>query len=167
MSPVSLPPSAAALVQSLSLAPHPEGGYFRETFRSSVTLQTPRGPRAAMTAIHYLLPAGAFSGFHRVTSDEVWHHVNGDALELHLLDERGHYAVHRLDATLRTGAVDHVVVPAGAWQAARPAEAQAGYALVSCDVAPGFDFADFEMAKAEQLVPLCPSRAELIRALCR
>lgn len=160
-------PAAEELVRALSLAPHPEGGFFKETFRSRVTLQTPKGPRAAMTAIHYLLPAGAFSGFHRVSSDEVWHHVQGDALELHLLDDAGTYTVHRLDASLANSAVDHVVVPAGVWQAARPAASTKGYALVSCDVAPGFDFVDFEMAKAEQLLPLCPARAELIRALCR
>lgn len=160
-------PATERLVRTLSLTPHPEGGFFRETFRSRVTLQTPRGPRPAMTAIHYLLPSGAFSGFHRVMSDEVWHHVQGDALELHLLDDAGTYAVHRLDASLGGGAVDHLVVPAGVWQAARPAATAQGYALASCDVAPGFDFADFEMAKAEQLLPLCPARADLIRALCR
>lgn len=164
---MSLHPAAEALVRSLQLAPHPEGGFFKETFRSSVRVATPRGERAALTAIHFLLPAGGFSGFHRVSSDEVWHHVQGDPVELHLLDAQGAHTVTVLHASRSSGAVDHLVVPAGVWQAARPVGAAAGYALVSCDVAPGFDFADFELARPEQLLPLAPAEGELLRALCR
>lgn len=134
-----------ALVERLELKPHPEGGYFRETFRSSVKLQTPKGERAAMTSIHFLLPAGAASAWHRVSSDEVWHHVSGDPIELQIVGVDGLHVVHRLHASHADGMTDHVVVPANAWQAARPIGSAAGYALVSCDVAPGFDFADFEM----------------------
>jgi hypothetical protein len=105
-----------------------------------VRVRTPRGERSALTLIHFLLPAGGFSGFHRVSSDEAWHHVGGDPVELHLLGPDGAHRVVRLDAALPDGAQDHAVVPAGAWQAARPSGDRAGYSLVSCAVAPGFEF---------------------------
>lgn len=161
-----LAPAAQAVVDALRLLPHPEGGWFRETWRSPTRLATPRGERSALTVIHYLLPAGAFSAFHRVHADEVWHHVSGDPVELHVL-AGGAYHVHLLDATLAAGAHDHVVVAAGAWQAARPAGSAAGYALVSCDVAPGFEFRDFELATAAALRALRPELEPVFAALCR
>ncbi len=163
----SLPLPAQALVESLRLLPHPEGGFYRETYRSPVRVQTPRGERSALTLIHFLLPAGGFSGFHRVRSDEAWHHVGGDPVELHLLEPDGAHRLVRLDAALQDGAQDHAVVPAGAWQAARPAGHQAGYALVSCAVAPGFEFEDFEMAGREALLALRPDLAAVLGPLCR
>lgn len=159
----TLAPAVQSLVDALRLLPHPEGGFYRETFRSPVRLATPRGERSAMTVIHYLLPAGAWSAFHRVEADEAWHHVSGDPLELHLLSPAGAHEVHRLDARLAGGAVDHLVVPAGAWQAARPLGAS--HALVSCTVSPGFEFQDFALARPGELAALRPDLAALFEAL--
>jgi uncharacterized protein len=207
--PPPLSSRAQTLVQSLGLAPHPEGGFYREVFRSPANfpsrcgyadaadgsdskLQRP-GRRAALTVIHFLLPHGACSAWHRVaTADEAWHFIEGDPLELLWLEEpgRGHHAAS-LGASgngsgcsagspaaaavgppspplashgtaqlmrVRLGALDDggmpvAVVPAGAWQAARllggvgGSSGCRGYALVSCDVAPGFEFADFSLLR--------------------
>jgi predicted cupin superfamily sugar epimerase len=145
------------LIRSLRLQQHPEGGFFRETFRSSVIVGTPRGPRAASTAIYYLLPAGALSALHRVRSDEVWHHYGGEPLELHRLDEAGHHQMVRL------GDEPQVIVPAGVWQAA--VGPSSGYALCGCTVAPGFDFADWELPSRAELTARFPAHAPLIARL--
>ena len=142
----------ADLIARLDLAPHPEGGFYRETFRSTTEVQTPRGPRAASTAIWYLLDSGERSALHRVASEEVWHHYAGALVTLLLVDDAGPREV-RLGA-LAAGAVPQVVVPAGVWQAARCDPS--GPALCGCTVAPGFDFADFEMATAADLRTLLP-----------
>lgn len=147
---------AAAVARRLGLGPHPEGGFYRETFRSGMVLDLPDGRRRpASTAIHYLLPAGAWSAWHRLASDEVWHHYDGGALRLHLLGG----GTHRL----HPGA-PQAVVPAGVWQAAEP-ESEA--VLCGCTVAPGFDFADFELGREESLIQAFPDEEALIRRLAR
>jgi predicted cupin superfamily sugar epimerase len=160
-------PDAAVLVKSLGLAPHPEGGFFRETWRSSLLLhEVPgRSIRAASTAIYFLLPSGAFSAFHRVASDEGWHHYDGDPLDLHLIDERGQYEVVSLGRDFARGERPQYVVPAGVWQAAVPRGDR--YALAGCTVAPGFDFADFEMPARSDLVTRFPAHAEIVTRLTR
>lgn len=148
------PLDADAVIRRLGLQPHPEGGYYRETFRSPQLLTLPDGRRrAASTAIHFLLPAGSRSAWHRVSSDEVWHHYDGAPLRLYRL---GMTDV-RLD--VRT---PQAVVPAGVWQAAEP---DGGAVLVGCTVAPGFDFEDFEMGDADRLAAEFPEHAPLIRRL--
>ena len=154
-------PEARSLLERLALAPHPEGGFYRETWRSPTRVATRRGDRSAMTLIHYLLPAGSFSAFHRVHADEVWQHAGGDPLELHLLDPGGAHEVHRVGP----GGAPHVVVPAGWWQGARVLGGR--YALAGCTVAPGFEFADMEMATAEELLRLRPDLRSVTLALCR
>jgi predicted cupin superfamily sugar epimerase len=125
---------AERLIALLSLEPHPEGGHYRETFRDGA------GPdgRARSTAIYFLLKAGEQSRWHRVDAAETWHYHRGAPLALHI--ER---ATLRLGAAVEDGEVPQAVVPAGAWQAARSLGA---YTLVSCTVAPGFEFSGFEMA---------------------
>ena len=148
--------NAEDVVRRLGLLPHPEGGFYRETYRSALTLDLPDGRRRAVcTAIHYLLPAGAWSTWHRVASDEVWHHYDGGPLRLHLLGT-GARILHRGDP--------QAVVPAGVWQAAEPEE---GAVLCGCTVSPGFDFADFELGRAEELLASHPSQEALIRRLLR
>jgi predicted cupin superfamily sugar epimerase len=143
-------------VRRLGLLPHPEGGFYRETYRSRLTLDLPDGRRrAAATAIHYLLPPGAWSAWHRVASDDVWHHYDGGTLRLHCLGQ-GTRRLHRSDP--------QAVVPAGVWQAAEP-ESEA--VLCGCTVAPGFDFADFELGRADELVTAYPHDEALIRRLLR
>lgn len=161
--------AAARLVELLGLVRHPEGGYFRETWRSPLALgELPHGaPRAASTAIYFLLPSGTFSALHRVASDEVWHHYDGDPVELHVLEGRVH-ETFVLGRDLERGERPQYVVPAGAWQAAVPlAERGAGWSLCGCTVAPGFDFADFELPSQEEMLTLLPDHPTAVRRLSR
>ena len=135
---------AASLIQFLRLQPHPEGGYFREVFRSPATVQPhdDRDARPAITTIYFLLAAGQHSRWHRVASDEIWHYYEGDPLELFWIDEQGSTLHHHLLGTVDDTTQPVHVVPVGCWQAARPTGA---YTLVGCSVGPGFDFTDFCM----------------------
>ncbi|MHC5005681.1 MAG: cupin domain-containing protein, partial [Planctomycetota bacterium] len=138
---------AAALVERLDLRPHPEGGFYAETFRSPrrVVPRDGRGERAALTSIYYLLPAGAVSRLHRVASDELWHHCEGAPLELVVLDGSPEQP-RRLTLAGTGGGHEPVrAVAAGCWQAAR---SLGDFTLVSCTVGPGFEFDDFRMLKA-------------------
>jgi hypothetical protein len=135
---------AAHLISSLGLRPHPEGGHYREVFRSSASVHPGdgRGERAALTTIYFLLGAGEQSRLHRVSSDEVWHFYEGDPLELiWAVSEATEVRQARL-GPVAVGTAPVAVVPAGWWQAARSTGA---YTLVGCSVGPGFDFADFQM----------------------
>jgi predicted cupin superfamily sugar epimerase len=166
-------PDAQAIVDALSLSPHPEGGFFRETFRSAEQLPAVRGggARAASTAIYFLLPAGAFSAFHVVSSDEAWHWYDGDPLELHVVSPAGEHAVHRLGRDLAKGERPQHVVPAGHLQAAAPLapanEHARGFALCGCTVAPGFDFEDFAMPDRAALLARFPALAAVIERFTR
>lgn len=133
--------NAEALIALLGLAPHPEGGHFRETFRDSATL--PSG-RAASTAIYYLLRRGERSHWHRVDAAETWHWYAGAPLLLRVAPAGDDVPEdHRLGADFMAGERPQVVVPAGCWQAAR---SLGDYTLVGCTVAPAFEFSGFEMA---------------------
>jgi predicted cupin superfamily sugar epimerase len=142
----STPTSRAdELIALLDLRPHPEGGFYREVFRSTsrITTADTRGTRAALTTIFFLLPGGTHSRWHRVDSDEVWHFYEGDPLELLELDAAGRSLVrHRLGLVDGTGQLPVRTIPAGSWQAAQPLGT---YTLVGCTVGPGFEFADFRM----------------------
>jgi predicted cupin superfamily sugar epimerase len=155
---------ARAAIAALRLAPHPEGGFYRETFRAPEIVQTPRGPRAASTAIYFLLPAGAFSAWHRVWgADEIWHHYDGDPLELSTITESGEHAAQVLGRRVELGERPQHVVRAGVWQAAVPRGTR--FALCGCTVAPGFDFADFQMPRRAELVARFPHLAAVIEPL--
>ena len=160
-------PEALRLIEALDLAPHPEGGFYRETFRAELLVEgLPRGgPRAASTAIYYLLPAGSFSALHRVRSDEVWHHYDGDPVDLHLLDDAGGYRIVRLGPGWDTGERPQQVVPGGVWQAAVPLGDR--FSLCGCTVAPGFDFADFELGSRPQLLERFPGQRAIVISLTR
>jgi len=153
------------LVDLLGLRPHPEGGLYREVFRSHRTLDLARGWRSALTAIHFVLPHDTFSAFHRVASDEVWCFQEGDPLALHVLAPDGRLATLRLGLALEEDERPLAVVPAGAWQAAEPRGAR--HSWCSCLVAPGFDFADFELAARADLEGRFPQHADLVRRLTR
>jgi predicted cupin superfamily sugar epimerase len=131
--------TAAEIIALLGLTPHPEGGHFRETFRSPAA----DGERASSTAIYYLLEAGEVSHWHRVDADEVWLFHAGAPLVLSISPNGHDVSAHHLGANLATGQRPQIVVPKGQWQAA---ESLGAWTLVSCTVAPGFDFAGFEMA---------------------
>jgi len=166
--------TAPDIIRMLDLEPHPEGGSYRETFRAEALAVPGRGVRAASTAIYFLLERGGFSRFHRVASDEAWHHYLGAPLELHLLEPAGHatHTKHVLGPALDKGERPQFVVRAGVLQAARLADddraaPEYDFALVGCTVAPGFDFADFEMPSRAELVARFPAERRVIEALTR
>jgi predicted cupin superfamily sugar epimerase len=155
-------PRAAALITELQLERHPEGGYYREIFRSADLVEPAdgRGPRAALTTIYFLLPDGIVSRWHRVTSDEVWHLYEGGPLEVLSVDPAFEtVSRHRLESHAPV-----CTVAAAHWQAARTL---GDYALSGCTVGPGFDFADFtilgnDAPSAVRLLALDPAFASLI-----
>jgi predicted cupin superfamily sugar epimerase len=137
---------AAHLIRELGLQPHPEGGHYRETFRSTTLIAAHGGQRAALTEIYFLLRRGECSRWHRVRSDESWHWHEGDTLELLTCAGDGAAINSQRLGAVAPGVRPQAVVPAGSWQAARPT---GDYALVGCSVAPGFDFADFSLIAPE------------------
>lgn len=161
--------SAQDVIAALQLQPHPEGGFYAETFRGQA-LPAPlpgRGERSASTAIYFLLRPEDFSALHVVTSDEAWHYYCGDALELHCFDARGEHRAVRLGTELLRGERPQHVVRSGELQGARVASGPHGFVLCGCTVAPGFDFADFRMPARAELEASLPEHVELIRALTR
>lgn len=155
---------AAELVQLLGLAPHPEGGFYRELFRSAHGVQPDDGrpPRAGLTSIDFLLAAGQCSAWHRVLSDEAWHLLEGEALRLWLAPpDLAHVTSVDLMPASATHAPRHVV-QAGWWQAAEPL---GDYAYVGATVGPGFDFADFAFGRDN--APLQQALGQLAPALLR
>ena len=159
------------IIERLDLQPHPEGGYFRETYRAEMTVTHPavgmdeNGTRAAGTSIYFMVPRDDFSAFHRVRTDETWHLYDGGPLELHLIDPDGVYQCVVLSRDLGAGE-PQFTVPAHWWQAAR-CDSAAAYALGGCTVAPGFDFADFELPDAAEIIAQHPQHEAIIRALTR
>lgn len=158
------------LIDELGLVPHPEGGFYRETFRDSArVLRAGDGAeRSASTAIYYLLCGDAYSTWHRIGADEAWHFYAGDPIHVYWLAADGALATHRLGNPLvHPGAVFQAVVPAGCWFAAErvPGSTEAGYALAGCTVAPGFEFSEFELADVSALATTHPQNADLLRRL--
>jgi hypothetical protein len=132
-------PTAADIIARLELKPHPEGGHYRETFRDS---QVNANGRACSTAIYFLLGRGERSHWHRIDAVEIWHYYAGNALTLEIADDSGRRSV-RLGPGLADGETPQAIVPAQAWQSA---ESTGDWTLVGCTVAPGFEFAKFELA---------------------
>jgi uncharacterized protein len=159
-------------IHHLSLSPHPEGGYYRATYKSDLTIvrsalpSSYQGDRSASTAIYFLLDEGNFSAFHRIASDEVWHFYAGGSLIVYVIDPEGNYSELHLGDGSEEGEVFQAVVKAGCWFASRVRDA-AGFALVGCTVAPGFDFADFELAVRSELIETFPSHQKVIEELTR
>lgn len=163
---------AQEIIRILGLQPHPEGGYFAETYRADDSL--PRdalsrdypGPRSVSTAIYYLLTPDIFSEIHSLRSDEIFHFYTGDPVQMLQLWPDGSGEVVRLGTDLGAGMRPQVVVPAGVWQGSRLAPG-GSFALLGCTVAPGFDYADYEAGKREDLLYLYPKFEDMIRALTR
>ena len=186
-------PTAAQMAASLGLEPHPEGGSYLETYRAAQTLQTPRGERPASTAIIFLVTEGSVSKLHRLTSDELWVFQGGLPLEIVTiapggelerrvlggLEEIVRSRIPGIEPTAESPVglpegsrewLSQALVPAGSWQGARLAggphlPAEHAWALVSCVVSPGFDFADFELGERDALLAEFPRHAGLIREL--
>lgn len=137
------PPTAAQIIARLELKPHPEGGHYRETFRDK---RGDANGRAFSTAIYFLLARGERSHWHRVDAVETWHYYAGDALILRIAHEGCTEHTVRLGPDVIAGERPQAIVPAQAWQAAEPT---GDWTLVGCTVAPGFEFAGFELAKPD------------------
>ncbi len=156
----------------LGLSPHPEGGYYRATYKSDLTIARGaltarfKGDRSASTAIYFLLEGKDFSAFHRLASDEVWHFYAGSTLVVYVIDPDGAVSELLLGSQPDAGEAFQGVVKAGCWFASRLKDAGA-FALVGCTVAPGFEFADFEMAARAELMRAYPEHQQLIEELTR
>lgn len=158
-------------VKDLDLQAHPEGGYYKETYRSDNQIElssifTDRsGKRNLSTGIYFLLDSISFSAFHRIQSDEMWHFYDGDSLLVHCISPEGDYHCQRVGRKLDKGDVLQFVVKAGTWFASEVEEG-GDYSLVGCTVSYGFDFQDFELA-GPSLMKTYPNEAALIQRLIR
>ena len=160
------------IIEKLELLPHPEGGYYKEVYRSEAIIKRDalpslfRGDRAISTLIYYMLLGVDFSAFHRIKSDEIWHFYKGETLLIHEINIEGQYFAHRLGSNIENGDNFQVIIPAGSWFAAE-LESKCLFALVGCTVSPGFDFEDFEMANRNELINTFPKYEEFIVKLTR
>lgn len=162
---------ASYWISHLALGPHPEGGFYREVYRSRDLVASDclperfSGERSFCTSIFYLLEQGDFSSFHRIKSDETWHFYSGGPLEIIML-RNGSATTATLGQDISSGQQLQYTVPAETWFASRPAT-DTPFALLGCTVSPGFDFADFQMADRAALIKQFPSAQELITSLTR
>jgi predicted cupin superfamily sugar epimerase len=160
------------LIDFYNLLPHPEGGFYRQTYKSSMSIDGDylsndfQGERAISTAIYFLLNGTNFSAFHRIKSDELWHFYAGDALNIYVIDEEGNFEIIKLGNNYLNGESFQAVVYAGSWFASAPVNKD-GFSFVGCTVAPGFDFKDFELAERNNLIALYPKYKYTIAALTR
>jgi predicted cupin superfamily sugar epimerase len=157
-------------IEKLSLSTHVEGGAFRETYRSEMTIAQEhlssefKGTRNVSTAIYFLLKQGQFSALHRIASDELWHFYEGNTLHIYEITLEGVLVTHVLGKDLEKGESFQCVVRAGSWFGSR-CEVPGGFSLVACTVAPGFDFEDFVLADRQVLSEEFPQHQSLIREL--
>lgn len=164
--------TAAKLIDQLQLQAHPEGGWYRRSYQSEEIINAaalpPRfnGGRHISTAIFYLLENGNFSALHKIKSDEIWYFYMGDPLRIHIIYPSGALSTIILGNDFEKGQHFQFAVPARCWFASKPAPASE-FSLVGCTVAPGFDFADFELADVATLKGIYPMHKEIIDRLCR
>lgn len=164
--------SPSLLIDKFQLLPHPEGGWYKETYRSADSIEhhalpeSFKGSRNFSAAIYFLLESGNFSAFHRISGDECWHFYAGERLDLYVLYPNGSMEEIHIGSDIEHGECFQYVVPGGCWFASRPA-ASSSFCFVGCTTAPAFDFADFELAVAADLVTVYPQHESLIRSLCR
>jgi len=162
-----IPRNAAFWISELQLIKHIEGGSFRETYRSATAVipgdadTNLTETRVASTAIYFLLEQGQYSAFHKIKSDEIWHFYDGDPLDIFEIDKQGALIVHKLGRDISKGESFQVVIPATHWFGSRVAKG-GSFSLVGCTVAPGFEFADFELADRDLLTAKYPKYHALI-----
>ena len=164
--------SVREFISQFNLLPHPEGGFYKETYRSTELIHARAlperfaGDRSVATAIYFLLEQGNFSAFHKIKSDECWHFYAGQTLLIYVLLQDGCLKEIKLGNNITAGECFQYVVPANCWFASIPANDTA-FSFVGCTVAPGFDFADFELAQADKLIRQFPQHESPIKKLCR
>ena len=161
--------TAETWIEKLQLIPHPEGGFYKETYRSSSlmpanTFNDFPSSRNVSTAIYFLIPSDKFSAFHKIKSDELWFHHAGSSLLIHYFDSSNQIQTNKLGNDLENDEFPQAIVPANSWFGSE-VEKSNSYSLVSCVVAPGFDFTDFELANREALILKYPNDKELITRL--
>jgi predicted cupin superfamily sugar epimerase len=160
------------LIQKYNLEPHPEGGWYKQTYKSNEEIPADALPerfgasRAFSTAIYFLLEKGNFSAFHRIKSDECWHFYAGDTLLIYIIEQTGELKIISLGSNYEKGQSFQYVVPADCWFASCPASGSE-YCFVGCTVSPGFEFEDFELADATELSVMYPQHKSIIIELCR
>ncbi|MCA0932383.1 cupin domain-containing protein [Lutimonas saemankumensis] len=160
------------ILRELELLPHPEGGFYKETYRSDNSIEpyalpgSYKSSRNFCTAIYFLLTSDNFSAFHKIKQDEIWHFYGGSAISLHIITKEGAYEKHLIGADISKGEVPQFVVKGGDWFASE-IEARDSFGLAGCTVSPGFDFEDFEMADRQDLIERYPDHARIITKLTR
>jgi predicted cupin superfamily sugar epimerase len=164
--------TAQFYISNYNLQKHPEGGWYKETYKSKETVPAAGlperfdGSRSFCTAIYFLIEQGNFSAFHRIKSDECWHFYAGGALLVYIITPDGKLDIVHLGNNLDKNEVFQYVVPANCWFASVP-EKDTLFSFVGCTVSPGFDFKDFELAYASKLLSQYPQHASIINSLCR
>ena len=164
--------SLQTVIKSLRLKPHPEGGYFRETYRSTGEISRENlgaeysGKRNYSTCIYFLLTSESFSAFHRIVQDEIWHFYEGSPISFHMISPKGEYSGVIIGSSLDEGQVPQCVIPCGTWFAACVTDNNA-YSLVGCTVSPGFNFDDFELGNRKELLTRFPQHSSVIMELTR
>ena len=161
---------ADEIIMTLGLEPHPEGGYFKETYRSADEIEQDdlsegfNGRRNFSTCIYFLLTSDSFSALHRIKQDEIWHYYDGSSLKLHMISPAGEYSYAIIGRDLSAGQVPQYVVEAGTWFGATVVN-EDDYTLLGCTVSPGFDFRDFQLAKREEMLQDFPQHSDIITRL--
>ena len=165
-------PAMDRIIDELGLQPHPEGGYYKETYRSPGQIEDSglpanySGKRSYSTCIYFMLTSVDFSAFHRIQQDEIWHFYEGTSIHLHTISPEGVYRDTLIGRDIFSGEQPQVIVPGNHWFAAEVIETDS-FALVGCTVAPGFSFADFELGSQKLLVETFPQHQDLIVRLTR
>lgn len=160
------------IIEKLQLRPHPEGGFFKETYRSDGIIPQEalpdffEGSRHYSTCIYYMLQSGDFSAFHKIHQDEIWHFYLGSPIRLYLISEVGNLTEVIIGTDIAKGHVLQFVVPKVHWFAATVAE-QESFSLIGCTVSPGFDFKDFTLASRKDLIEKYPQHHDIIKTFTR
>ncbi len=162
--------TAKEIIELLDLQEHPEGGYFKETYRSeeiipnSILGTSYEGERNVSTGIYFLLTSEKFSAFHKINQDEMWHFYKGSPLKLHMISEDGNYSFVIIGNDLIRGELPQYTVKGGDWFAAEVL-LENSYSFVGCTVAPGFDFRDFALPTSKELIDIFPQHQKIIQNL--
>lgn len=163
---------AASVINSLELLPHPEGGWYREVYRSEDVIPVDalparyKSPHCCSTSIYFLLESHDFSAFHRISSDETWHFYLGSPIVIYIISHEGEVVQITMGNNLQEGQYIQYTIPRNCWFAAKVQDNNS-FTLVGCTVAPGFEFTDFELASRKQLIDLYPVLSDLISGLTR
>lgn len=153
-----------AIIDSFSMDEHPEGGWYKELYRSALNTTTSNGERSLLTSIYFLLSSNNSSNFHKIESDEIWYYHEGSSLSVHTIDHQGNYKILKVGMNIEAGEQPQVLVPKGYIFGSTVTE-ENSYSLVSCAVAPGFDFEDFYLYKRKELLALFPQHKAIIERL--